>query len=134
MRLLGLTDGDITEMLNEIGIDSIDELIEKTIPESIRSTSKLGIGDGLDEFSYLQKTKDIANKNKVYRNYIGTGYYGTVTPSVIQRNILENPGWYTAYTPYQAEIAQGRLEALLNFQTMIADMTCLLYTSPSPRD
>ena len=98
MRHLGLTDGDITEMLNEIGIDSIDELIEKTIPESIRSTSKLGIGNGLDEFSYLQKTKDIANKNKVYRNYIGTGYYGTVTPSVIQRNILENPVG-TLHTP-----------------------------------
>ena len=96
MRHLGLTDGDIAEMLNEIRIDSIDELIEKTIPESIRSTSKLGIGDGLDEFSYLQKIKDIANKNKVYRNYIGTGYYGTITPSVIQRNIFENPGWYTA--------------------------------------
>ena len=94
MRHLGLTARDNAKMINEIGIDSIDELIEKTIPESIRSTSKLGIGDGLDEFSYLQKTKDIANKNKVYRNYIGTGYYGTVTPSVIQRNILENPGWY----------------------------------------
>ena len=134
MRHLGLTDGDIAEMLNEIGIDSIDELIEKTIPESIRSTSKLGIGDGLDEFSYLQKTKDIANKNKVYRNYIGTGYYGTVTPSVIQRNILENPGWYTAYTPYQAEIAQGRLEALLNFQTMIADMTGLPIANASLLD
>ena len=134
MRHLGPTDRDLVEMLNKIGIDSIDELIEKTIPESIRSTSKLGIGNGLDEFSYLQKTKDIANKNKVYRNYIGTGYYGTVTPSVIQRNILENPGWYTAYTPYQAEIAQGRLEALLNFQTMLADMTGLPIANASLLD
>ena len=133
-RHLGLTDRDIAEMLNEIGIDSIDELIKKTIPESIRSASKLEIGDGLDEFSYLKKTKDIANKNKIYRSYIGTGYYGTITPTVIQRNILENPGWYTAYTPYQAEIAQGRLEALLNFQTMVADMTGLPIANASLLD
>ena len=92
-RHLGPTENDVAAMLNEIGLNSIDKLIEKTIPESIRSTSKLGIGDGLDEFSYLKKTKEIADKNKVYRSYIGTGYYGTITPSVIQRNILENPGW-----------------------------------------
>ena len=133
-RHLGLTNRDIAEMLNEIGIDSIDELIEKTIPESIRSTSKLGIGNGLDEFSYLKKTKEIADKNKVYRSYIGTGYFGTITPSVIQKNIFLNPGWYTAYTPYQAEIAQGRLEALLNFQTMIADMTGLPIANASLLD
>ena len=122
-RHLGPTENDVAAMLNEIGVDSIDKLIEKTIPESIRSTSKLGIGDGLDEFSYLKKTKEIADKNKVYRSYIGTGYYGTITPSVIQRNILENPGWYTSYTPYQPEVAQGRLEMLLNFQQMIVDFT-----------
>ena len=133
-RHLGPTENDVAAMLNEIGLNSIDKLIEKTIPESIRSTSKLGIGDGLDEFSYLKKTKEIADKNKVYRSYIGTGYYGTITPSVIQRNILENPGWYTAYTPYQAEIAQGRLEALLNFQTMVAEMTGLPIANASLLD
>ena len=133
-RHLGPTENDVAAMLNEIGLNSIDKLIEKTIPESIRSTSKLGIGDGLDEFSYLKKTKEIADKNKVYRSYIGTGYFGTITPSVIQKNILENPGWYTAYTPYQAEIAQGRLEALLNFQTMVAEMTGLPIANASLLD
>ena len=129
-RHIGPTSIEVDEMLNELGLNSIDELIEKTVPESIKDTSDLGIGAGLDEFSYLNKIKILAKKNKVFRSYIGNGYYGTITPTVIQRNILENPGWYTAYTPYQAEIAQGRLEALLNYQTMVTDMTGLPIAMP----
>ena len=133
-RHIGPTKKEIDEMLNELGLNSIDELIEKTVPESIKDTSDLGIGAGLDEFSYLNKIKILAKKNKVFRSYIGNGYYGTITPTVIQRNILENPGWYTAYTPYQAEIAQGRLEALLNYQTMVTDMTGLPIANASLLD
>ena len=122
-RHIGLSTKDEAHMLAELGFDSIDELIAKTLPDSIRTDSKLNIGSGIDEFTLLKTLKRIACKNKVYRSYIGMGYYGTITPPVIQRNILENPGWYTAYTPYQAEISQGRLEALLNFQTMVTDLT-----------
>ena len=113
------------EMLSQLGLKSIDALIDKTIPKTIQTKIGLHIGQGLDEFSLLKKIKGIASKNIVARSYIGMGYYGTITPPVIQRNILENPGWYTAYTPYQAEISQGRLEALVNFQTMVTDMTAL---------
>ena len=113
------------EMLSQLGLKSIDALIDKTIPKTIQTKIGLHIGQGLDEFSLLKKIKGIASKNIVARSYIGMGYYGTITPPVIQRNILENPGWYTAYTPYQAEISQGRLEALVNFQTMVTDMTGL---------
>ena len=133
-RHIGPTSIEVDEMLNELGLNSIDELIEKTVPESIKDTSDLGIGAGLDEFSYLNKIKILAKKNKVFRSYIGNGYYGTITPTVIQRNILENPGWYTAYTPYQAEIAQGRLEALLYYQTMVTDMTGLPIANASLLD
>ncbi len=133
-RHIGPTSIEVDEMLNELGLNSINELIEKTVPESIKDTSDLGIGSGLDEFSYLNKIKILAKKNKVFRSYIGNGYYGTITPTVIQRNILENPGWYTAYTPYQAEIAQGRLEALLNYQTMVTDMTGLPIANASLLD
>ena len=113
------------EMLSQLGLKSIDALIDKTIPKTIQTKIGLHIGQGLDEFSLLKKIKGIASKNIVARSYIGMGYYGTITPPVIQRNILENPGWYTAYTPYQAEISQGRLEALVNFQTMVTDLTGL---------
>ena len=133
-RHIGPTTKEINEMLNELGLNSTDELIEKSVPGSIRDTSDLGIGKGLNEFSYLNAIKGLAKKNKVFRSYIGNGYYGTITPTVIQRNILENPGWYTAYTPYQAEIAQGRLEALLNFQTMVTDMTGLPIANASLLD
>ena len=133
-RHIGPTSIEVDEMLNELGLNSINELIEKTVPESIKDTSDLGIGAGLDEFSYLNKIKILAKKNKIFRSYIGNGYYGTITPTVIQRNILENPGWYTAYTPYQAEIAQGRLEALLNYQTMVTDMTGLPIANASLLD
>jgi len=122
-RHIGPKSEDQNQMLSEMGFKSIDELISQTLPESIRTGSGLNIGDGLNEFVLLKTIKEIASKNIVARSYIGMGYYGTITPPVIQRNILENPGWYTAYTPYQAEISQGRLEALLNFQTMVTDMT-----------
>ena len=122
-RHIGPNSTDQNQMLSDLGFNSIDELIEQTLPESIRTNSGLNIGDGLNEFTLLKTIKEVASKNKVARSYIGMGYYGTITPPVIQRNILENPGWYTAYTPYQAEISQGRLEALLNFQTMVTDMT-----------
>ena len=133
-RHIGPTTKEINEMLNELGLNSTDELIERSVPGSIRDTSDLGIGKGLNEFSFLNAIKVLAKKNKVFRSYIGNGYYGTITPTVIQRNILENPGWYTAYTPYQAEIAQGRLEALLNFQTMVTDMTGLPIANASLLD
>ena len=133
-RHIGPTTKEINEMLNELGLNSTDELIERSVPGSILDTSDLGIGKGLNEFSYLNAIKGLAKKNKVFRSYIGNGYYGTITPTVIQRNILENPGWYTAYTPYQAEIAQGRLEALLNFQTMVTDMTGLPIANASLLD
>ncbi len=114
---------DEKEMLNAIGIKSIDELIQNTVPDKIRLKEDLNIPEALTEYEYLRELKTIASKNKLSRSYIGQGYYGTITPSVILRNVFENPGWYTQYTPYQAEIAQGRLEALLNFQTMVSDLT-----------
>jgi len=122
-RHIGSDAAEQKEMLRTIGVESIEELIAQTIPASIRLQQPLALPDAVDERHFLEEFKALAQKNKVYRSYIGMGYYGTVTPSVILRNILENPAWYTAYTPYQAEIAQGRLEALLNFQTMIADLT-----------
>jgi len=134
LRHIGPRPSEIKEMLEALKLNTLEELVEKTIPKSIHVNSELNIGDGLDEFSLLKKIKGIASKNKVARSYIGTGYYGTITPPVIQRNILENPGWYTAYTPYQAEISQGRLEALLNYQTMITEMTGLNISNASLLD
>ncbi len=110
-------------MLEKIGVKSIDELIDKTIPPAIRLEKPLNLPDGISEHEYLQRIWEIASKNKVYRSFIGMGYYNTIFPPVILRNILENPSWYTSYTPYQAEISQGRLEALLNFQTVVMDLT-----------
>ena len=115
--------GEIEKMIKKIGVSSVDELIDQTVPKAIRLKEKLKMGDGLNEYEYLNHLKSLGAKNKVYKTYIGMGYYNTITPGVIQRNILENPGWYTAYTPYQAEISQGRLEALLNFQTVVSDLT-----------
>src|SRR4051812_12425652 len=114
---------DVTTMLAKINAPSVDALIEQTIPSAIRLKKPLNLAKGMTEFEYLNYLRGIASKNKVFKTYIGLGYSGTIVPPVIQRNILENPGWYTAYTPYQAEIAQGRLEALLNFQTMVMDLT-----------
>ncbi|NJN24958.1 MAG: aminomethyl-transferring glycine dehydrogenase [Cyclobacteriaceae bacterium] len=109
--------------LQKIGLDSVDELIDQTIPKTIRLKRPITLPEPLTELAYLMETKALASKNKIFKSLIGQGYYGTKTPSVIQRNILENPAWYTAYTPYQAEIAQGRLEALINYQTMVIDLT-----------
>jgi len=114
---------DVQAMLSKINAPTLDALIEQTVPTAIRLKQPLNLPAGLSEHEYLQHLRGIAAKNKLYKTYIGLGYHNTILPAVIQRNILENPGWYTAYTPYQAEIAQGRLEALLNFQTMIVDLT-----------
>jgi glycine dehydrogenase len=122
-RHLGPRSGDINEMLHKIGYTSIDELINATIPASIRLTKPLRLPDSMTEHEYMIHISELADKNKVFRSYIGQGYYNCIVPSAIRRNVLENPGWYTAYTPYQAEISQGRLEALLNFQTMVVDLT-----------
>ncbi len=119
----GPRESDVAVMLKKIGASSLDELIAQTIPAGIRLKKPLNLPVGMSEYAYHKHLRGIAAKNKVFKTYIGLGYFDTIVPPVIQRNILENPGWYTAYTPYQAEIAQGRLEALLNFQTMIMDLT-----------
>ena len=117
-RHIGPTENEIKQMLSVINANSIDELIDQTIPKSIRNNKPMRLDPPMSESDYLTHLKKISSLNKVYKTYIGLGYNRSYLPAVIQRNILENPGWYTAYTPYQAEIAQGRLEALLNFQTM----------------
>ncbi|MEQ7800725.1 aminomethyl-transferring glycine dehydrogenase [Pedobacter sp. ASV1-7] len=114
---------DTNAMLNTIGVKSVDELIEQTVPQSIRLKQPLNLPKAKSETDYLAALKQTASLNKVFKSYIGQGYYDTITPGVILRNVMENPGWYTQYTPYQAEIAQGRLQALLNFQTMVIDLT-----------
>ncbi len=114
---------DTKKMLETVGVNTLDQLIEETVPAKIRLKNPLNLPKALSEFDYLNNLKVTASKNKVFKSYIGQGYYDTITPGVIQRNILENPGWYTQYTPYQAEIAQGRLQALLNYQTMVMDLT-----------
>ncbi len=119
----GPRDEEIQMMLNVVGVSTLDELIDKTIPSSIRLSSPLDLSKGMNEYEYINHIKQIGAKNKIFKTYIGMGYYNTITPGVITRNILENPGWYTSYTPYQAEISQGRLEALLNYQTMVSDLT-----------
>ncbi|MBU8882430.1 aminomethyl-transferring glycine dehydrogenase [Kaistella sp. DKR-2] len=122
-RHISLNEADKKAMLQKIGVAGIDELIAQTIPNSIRLEKDLNIADALSEYEMLAHSKDLVSKNLLFDNYIGFGYHNTILPSAIQRNILENPSWYTAYTPYQAEIAQGRLEALLNFQTVVCDLT-----------
>jgi glycine dehydrogenase len=133
-RHIGPGKNDLKKMLDTIGVDSIDELIEKTVPKSIRLKENLVLDNPMTEFELMNHLQKIASKNKVFKSYIGMGYYPTITPGVIKRNILENPGWYTQYTPYQAEISQGRLEALLNFQTMIVDLTGLPIANASLLD
>lgn len=123
LRHIGPKEEDQKQMLKTIGADSLDQLINETIPDDIRLKNGLNLDKPMSENEYLIHIHELSKKNKVYKTYIGLGYHPTILPAVIQRNILENPGWYTAYTPYQAEIAQGRLEALLNFQTMVTDLT-----------
>jgi len=122
-RHIGPNKEEITEMLQVVGANSLEELIKVTIPSKIKLKSELKLEEALSEYKFIEKLKSIARKNKIFKSYIGMGYYPTILPTVIQRNILENPGWYTQYTPYQAEISQGRLEALINFQTMVIDLT-----------
>jgi glycine dehydrogenase len=122
-RHIGPREADKTSMLSSIGVNSMEELISQTIPAKIRLKKELELATPLTEYEYLNHIAALGEKNKVYKSYIGLGYYNTITPSVIKRNIFENPGWYTAYTPYQAEISQGRLEALLNYQTTVIDLT-----------
>ena len=119
----GPDNDDVQKMLGIMGVSSGDNLIAETVPASIRVKKPLNLPEGINEYQYLNHLKEIGAKNKLYKTYIGLGYYSAITPGVIVRNILENPGWYTAYTPYQAEISQGRLEALLNYQTLVIDMT-----------
>lgn len=133
-RHIGPRPHEVKSMLNAIGVSSIDQLIDETVPAIIRNQSPLAIGRGLAEHEFLALMREKAAKNKVFKSYMGLGYHPTIVPSVILRNVLENPGWYTAYTPYQAEIAQGRLEALLNFQTMASDLTGLPIANASLLD
>lgn len=133
-RHIGPDVEELQEMLTAIGVDSLDQLIDETIPAGIRKKDALQLPEAITESDYLKDLKRIAAKNKVFDSYIGMGYYPTITPSVILRNIFQNPGWYTQYTPYQAEIAQGRLEALLNFQTMVSDLTALPIANASLLD
>jgi glycine dehydrogenase len=122
-RHIGPREDDLPEMLKTIGVNSMDDLIDETVPKTIRMNVPPRLPQAQTEYEYLEKLKLVAQKNSIFKSYIGSGYYNCITPSVIKRMIFENPGWYTQYTPYQAEISQGRLEALLNFQTMIIDLT-----------
>ncbi|MGH7483841.1 MAG: aminomethyl-transferring glycine dehydrogenase, partial [Longimicrobiales bacterium] len=122
-RHIGPDDAEIGAMLERLGYATLDELVDAAIPASIRLGRPLEIPAAVSEIEALRELREIAGRNRVHRSFIGMGYHDCITPPVIQRNILENPGWYTAYTPYQAEIAQGRLEALLNFQTLVMDLT-----------
>jgi len=128
------TIGSEKEMLSTIGAESMDTLIDQTVPENIRLRRTLNIPAPISEAALLSTLQEMGQKNQLFKNYIGQGYYDTITPSVILRNIFENPGWYTQYTPYQAEISQGRLESLLNFQTMVSDLTGLPIANASLLD
>ena len=133
-RHIGPNESETRQMLKTIGESKLSDLIDKTVPAAIRSQHALNIPSAMSEHEYLQYIKEVSLQNKVFKNYIGQGYYDTITPSVILRNVFENPGWYTQYTPYQAEISQGRLESLLNFQTMVSDLTALPIANASLLD
>ncbi len=133
-RHIGPTPADVERMLKAVNANSLDQLLDETLPQQIRQETADELPERMNEYRYSKHIRAIANKNRVFRSYIGMGYYNTITPAVIQRNIFENPGWYTQYTPYQAEIAQGRLEALLNFQTMVSDLTGLEIANASLLD
>jgi len=133
-RHIGNNETETRKMLSAVGVQSMEELLEKVLPAAIRNPENLNVTEAVSEQEYLSLIHEIARQNLVFKNYIGQGYYETITPSVIRRNIFENPGWYTQYTPYQAEISQGRLESLLNFQTMISDLTGLPLANASLLD
>ena len=133
-RHIGPSAEEQAEMLNHLNVKSLDQLIEETVPAGIRIGAMQNLPEALNEQDFITHFKEVASWNKVCKNYIGLGYYGTITPPVILRNIMENPGWYTAYTPYQAEIAQGRLEALINYQTMVSELTGMKITNASLLD
>ena len=148
-RHIGPTHSDEKAMLTALGYKDLPSFIADVVPSNIAINGVIesALGEGKSEVDVISELRSIASENKVYRSLIGTGYYGTIVPPVVKRNVLENPAWYTAYTPYQPEISQGRLEALFAFQTMVCELTgldisnasmldegCLLYTSPSPRD
>ena len=133
-RHIGPRREDIAYMLEKLGLSSLDELVEQAVPDSIRTVNALNLSEGISEDAFLKRIKELGAKNKVLKTYIGMGYYATNTPSVIIRNVLENPVWYTSYTPYQAEISQGRLEALLNFQTMVVELTAMEVANASLLD
>ena len=123
LRHIGPNETEISKMLSTLEVDSVEELLSETLPMEIRLPQPLNLRRGISEYRFLNELRALSDENKLFENYIGLGYHPTITPAVIQRNIMENPGWYTAYTPYQAEIAQGRLEALFNFQSMVCELT-----------
>ena len=133
-RHIGPNEEETAEMLQTIALDSIDQLIDLTVPKNIRLDESLDVAGPVSESEYLNELKKIASQNKIFKSFIGQGYYPTIVPNVILRNVFENPGWYTQYTPYQAEIAQGRLESLLNFQTLVSDLTALPIANASLLD
>ena len=134
LRHLGLNKSDVGFILSELGYSDIEDFSESVIPKNIFIKEELDLKKPISEEEALQSLKNIAKKNKVYKSFLGQGYYGTITPKVILRNVFENPGWYTSYTPYQPEISQGRLEALINFQTMVSDLTGLEIANASLLD
>src|SRR5688572_30128140 len=133
-RHVGPDEDEQREMLEVLGLDSLDQLAAEAVPRSIRLGRPLDVPDGVPEDRLLERVRGIASRNRVFRSFIGMGYHDTITPGVILRNVMENPAWYTQYTPYQAEIAQGRLEALLTFQTMCVDLTGLEIANASLLD
>src|SRR5205809_1041651 len=133
-RHVGPNPIECDQMLKVVGVSSLDALIDEAIPARIRLKKPLDLPDGVSEHQFLQEIGRIAARNQVFKSFIGLGYYDTITPSVIIRNVFENPGWYTPYTPYQAEIAQGRLEGLLNYQTMVSDLTGMQIANASLLD
>ena len=133
-RHIGPNPDEIAHMLATLGLSSLDALVDAIVPANIKSSQPLALPAPISETEALDKIRGFANNNQVFRSFIGQGYYGTHTPAVILRNVLENPAWYTAYTPYQAEISQGRMEALINFQTMVADLTGMEISNASLLD
>ena len=133
-RHLGSRESEITRMLSVVRADSLDQLIDEVIPSKIKLEKDLAVQPSETERDFLERLRSLGDSNACARSFIGAGYYGTITPSVILRNVFENPGWYTPYTPYQAEISQGRLEALLNYQTMIEDITGMEVSNASLLD